>query len=854
MKRILTVLFITAIFSTTYAQVDLTYYLPAGIEYDQSIPTPKSVVGHEVGEWHISHDKLVSYMYALAESSDRVTIEEYARTYENRPLVVLTITSAENQNNIESVQAQHVQLTDPNTSASLNINEMPAVAYLGYSVHGNEPSGSNASLLVAYYLAAAQGQEIEDMLNNTVILLDPSFNPDGLNRFAAWVNSRKSHVENSDSYNMEQNEPWPRGRTNHYWFDLNRDWLPVQLPESQGRINTFHEWKPNLLTDHHEMGTNSTFFFQPGIPSRNNPLTPQNTYTLTDEMGKYHAKALDKIGSLYYTRESFDDYYYGKGSTYPDINGSVGILFEQASSRGHAQESVNGVLRFPFTVRNHFTASLSSLEAIKNMRVDFLKHQRDFYKDAVNEANRDNQKALVFASKDQKRAHELAELMSRHRIEVYHTIKNTMIEGFTYEAGDAFVVPMQQPQYKLIKAMFERRTTFQDSLFYDVSTWTLPLAFGLDYTSLDSRAFSSDLKGDKFNLNKALEGSVVGGKSNYAYVFEWYNYNTPKMLYALLKNNFRVKVANESFYHENGKRFERGSILIPVQTQDHGSDAIFNHLSSLAKENGVNIHAFSTGLDYKGVSLGSPSFDNVQKPKVMLLVDGNVSSYEAGEVWHLFDQRYKMDLSLVPVEIFNSADIDKYNTILMVNGRYNDITERGQEKLKQWVSEGGTVVASKGTLYYLNSIGLAKFEMKKDEKMEGNNMKRYADIGEFRGAQAIGGSIFELKIDPTNPIFYGYYKSTMPVFRNSDMFMEKSKNPFANPAIYTSSPLLSGYISEENLEKLKNTAAVGISSHGRGQVIGFTDNPNFRAFWYGTNKAYINSVFFGPIISSGASR
>lgn len=847
-------LFMTAILSTAHAQVDLTYYLPAGIEYDQSIPTPKSVVGHEVGEWHISHDKLVSYMYALAEASDRVTIKEYARTYENRPLVVLTITSAENQSNIETIKSQHVQLTDPNVSSSLDINQMPAVAYLGYSVHGNEPSGSNASLLVAYYLAAAQGEEINDLLKNTVVLLDPSFNPDGLNRFAAWVNSRKSHVETSDSYNMEQNEPWPRGRTNHYWFDLNRDWLPVQLPESKGRIATFHDWKPNLLTDHHEMGTNSTFFFQPGIPSRNNPLTPLNTYTLTDEMGKYHARALDKIGSLYYTRESFDDYYYGKGSTYPDINGAVGILFEQASSRGHAQESVNGVLRFPFTVRNHFTASLSSLEAIKNMRVDFLKHQREFYQTSANEASRASKKAILFGSKDKKRAHELAELMSRHKIDVFYTNKKTTIDGFTYESGDAFVVPMQQTQYKLIEAMFEKRTDFQDSLFYDVSTWTLPLAFGLEYSSLDARSYSNDLKGKLFSLSDKMEGSVVGGQSNYAYVFEWHNYNTPKVLYSLLKNNYRVKVANEPFYHENGKRFERGSILIPVQTQDHGSDAIFNHLNALAKENGVDIHAFNTGLDYRGVSLGSPNFDNVKKPKVMLLVDGNVSSYEAGEVWHLFDQRYKMDLSLVPVDVFNRADIDKYNTIIMVNGRYNDISDRAVEKLKQWVSEGGTIVATKGALSYLNGIGLAKFEMKKDESGESSKMKRYADIGEFRGAQAIGGSIFELKIDPTNPIFYGYYKSTMPVFRNSEMFMEKSKNPFANPAVYTDTPLLSGYISEENLEKLKNTAAVGISSHGRGQVIGFTDNPNFRAFWYGTNKAFINGVFFGPIISSGASR
>ncbi|MTI20615.1 zinc carboxypeptidase [Fulvivirga sp. RKSG066] len=853
MKIKLTALFL--LFATlSYAQVDLNYYLPQNVSYDNNIPTPESVIGHQVGEWHISHDRLVNYMYALAEASDRVTIKEYAQTYEHRPLLTLTITSPTNHQNLETIKTQHVQLTDPSSSGSLDISNMPAVAYLGYSVHGNEPSGSNASLLVAYYLAAAQGDAINELLNNTVILLDPSFNPDGLNRFASWVNSRKSHVETSDSYNMEQNEPWPRGRTNHYWFDLNRDWLPVQLPESQGRIAVFHEWKPNVLTDHHEMGTNSTFFFQPGIPSRNNPLTPANTYRLTDKMGEYHAKALDEIGSLYYTRESFDDYYYGKGSTYPDVNGAVGILFEQASSRGHAQESVNGVLRFPFTIKNHFTTSLSTLKAVKEMRVDFLEHQRTFYKDAMAEAKKDAEKAYLFSSKDGNRALALAKLMSRHQINVYKTAKKTAIDGQNYNVEEAFIVPLEQTQYKLIKAMFEKRTTFQDSLFYDVSTWTLPLAFGLDYKSLDSRSYSADMQADLITKDTDQEGSIIGNKSDYAYVFEWYDYHAPTILYALLKKGYRAKVASEPFYNEEGRMFPRGSILIPVANQNKSSDAIKSDLQGLVDEYGIDIWAFQTGLDYKGVSLGSPSFDNVKQPKVMMLVDGGTRSYDAGEVWHLFDQRYKMDLSLLPVDVFNRANIDKYTTLIMVSGNYNDIKESAKEKLKSWVRQGGTIVASRDALSYLTNHGFGKFDLKKDSKDDSSASKTYASMGKFKGAQAIGGSIFELNIDNTNPLFYGYYKNTMPVFRNSEIFMEKSKNPFANPATYGSAPLLSGYISEENLEKLKNTSAVGISTLGKGRVIGFTDNLNFRAFWYGTNKAFINAVFFGPEISSGAAR
>lgn len=314
-------------------QVDLDYYLPNDVSYNSNIPTPKSVLGHEVGDWHVTHDKLAQYMQVVAASSDRISIESRGTTFEGRPLLLLTVTSPANHNNLENIRKDHIALTENNSSAQ-NTTAMPIVVYQGFSIHGNEPSGSNAALALAYYLAAAQGPKIDELLQNTVILLDPSFNPDGLQRFAYWANMHKSQNINPDPNDREYSEVWPGGRTNHYWFDMNRDWLPVQLPESRARIKTFHNWYPNILTDHHEMGTNSSFFFQPGIPSRTHPLTPQKNQQLTGDIAKFHAKALDKIGSFYYTEESFDDFYYGKGSTFPDINGGIGILFEQASSRG----------------------------------------------------------------------------------------------------------------------------------------------------------------------------------------------------------------------------------------------------------------------------------------------------------------------------------------------------------------------------------------------------------------------------------------------------------------------------------------------------------------------------------------
>ncbi|MBT8255816.1 MAG: zinc carboxypeptidase, partial [Bacteroidia bacterium] len=474
---LLLLLSLTAISQQKTVQLD--YYLPTDVKYDPAIPTPKTVIGHEVGEWHITHDKLTQYMYALANASPRITIEDRGSTFEGRPLLLLTITTPANHQNIESIRTQHVQLTE-NGSSSLNTANMPVVVYQGFSIHGNEPSGSNAALAVAYYLAAAQGPKIDELLNNTVILFDPSFNPDGLQRFAYWANIHKSQNVNPDPNDREYREVWPGGRTNHYWFDMNRDWLPVQLPESRARIKSFHHWYPNVLTDHHEMGTNSSFFFQPGIPSRTHPLTPQKNQDLTGAIAKYHAKALDKIGSFYYSEENFDDFYYGKGSTFPDINGSIGILFEQASSRGHAQESDNGVLTFAFTIRNQFTAALSTLEASVNLRKQLLDYQRDFFSNARNEASKGG--AIVFGDeKDASRAYHLAEILQRHKIKFHELRSNFASNGKNYKKGFAYVVPKNQRQHRLINAMFAKRTQFQDSLFYDVSAWTFPLAFNLDF-------------------------------------------------------------------------------------------------------------------------------------------------------------------------------------------------------------------------------------------------------------------------------------------------------------------------------------------------------------------------------------
>lgn len=852
MYKLLPVFFFLSIAFILDAQPDLSYYLPEGVQYNPDIPTPQSVIGHQVGEWHVTHDRLINYMYALDKASDRISLEVTGYTHEARPLILLTITSPDNHQNLENLRTEHNLLTDPTKSSSLNVATMPSVFYIGFSIHGNEASGVNAGMLVAYHLAAAQGPEIETQLKNTIILFDPCYNPDGMQRFSSWVNSRKSKVTSTDPLDTEHNEVWPGGRYNHYWFDLNRDWLVAQHPESQARVKSFHKWKPNLLTDHHEMGTNTTFFFQPGIPSRMHPLTPLENFALTKRMGEFHARALDELGSLYFTQEGYDDFYYGKGSTFPDIQGAIGILFEQASSRGHAQESTNGILRFPFTIRNQFATALSSLKAINAMRIDFLNYQRKFYKDAAAEASRDAVKGYIVGSKDKATVHHLSEIFSRHDIAHFKLKTNQTINKKRYDVESSYLIPLDQHQYRLVKSMFERRTQFKDSLFYDISTWTLPLAFGVEYDEVKALpAFA-----EKIVTTELSTGKLVGGKSQYAYAFESVGYYSPRAVYRLLDHGVRIKVATKPFYHPNGKKFEPGSILIALSDQSKSVEQIEFLINEIVSQDGTDVYAFHSGLDYQGVSLGSRAFLGLKKPEVAMLVGDGFSATDAGEVWHLLDTRFNIPLTLITVDVFNRSSIARYNTIIIppTTGTVQ-ITDAAREKLKTWVQQGGVVIGLENAITWLNTAGLGKFEMKKIEEKKDTPVARpYGNIEAYTGAQQTSGAIFEAKVDLTHPLLYGYYNNTMSIFKSNNLFMEKTKNAYGNPIVFTPNPLLSGYVSKENLGRLKESSVAGVSVYGQGRIIGFTDNLCFRAFWFGTNKILMNAIFYGSLIDPASAR
>lgn len=835
-----------------FAQTDLNYYLPKDVNYDINIPTPEQVLGYQVGDWMVSHDQLLKYMEVIAEKSDRAVLVEYARSYENRPLVHLIFSSPENLAKLDQIKADHQKLSDPTLSGQMNTENMPSIVILGYSIHGNEASGVNASLLTAYYLAAGNSKNIKDLLEHTVIIVDPALNPDGVNRFASWANSNKSYADLSDPNSRVFNEVYPGGRTNHYWFDLNRDYLLLTNPESRGRVAKLQEWKPNIVSDYHEMGSNSTFFFQPGVPSRNNPLTPQKNYELTKAIAQYHAQFLDQIGSHYFSEEQFDDYYFGKGSSYPDINSGIGILFEQGSSRGFIRSTDNGILTFPFTIRNQFTASLSTLEAARNLRKPLLDYQKEFYTSASQDAKKDPIAGWIFGdNKDMGKTYEFLNILNIHTIQVEQLKNDYTVDGHVFEKGISYFIPANQKNYRLLKSMFEKSNSFKDKTFYDVSTWNFFYAFDMPNAEIRSDKKMSLPNTEAMENLKRNEGQLLGGEKAIAYTFHWDDYYAPKMLAAIQAKGLRTKVATEEFKYtadQLNEDFTYGTILIPIENQPLSKTELRKFLSDLAKADGIDIYSFSTGLTSSGMDIGSNNFMVLKQPKVLVFVDGRASSSDAGEIWHLFDQRYNMPVSLVEQNMINRIDLNEYNTIVLPGGSFDELGKAGSEKLQEWIKNGGDLITYKNASMWASKNLNLEIKFKKDVELEFQGIPNYASRKNDANVQEISGAIFEVNFDPSHPLAFGLSNTTLPVFKTGTMVAEMPVGNYNAPFRYTANPLKSGYCSVENIDRIKNAPFVITQALGKGTVISILDNTNFREFWYGSNKVFANAVFFGQIL------
>jgi len=850
MKKLL--VFLILFFCLFSARAQNNYFFPSGT-FDPAIPSPEQFLGYPIGEWHTRHDRIVSYFQELARVSPKAHFQIIGYTHEHRPQVVLTITSPENYARIEEIRKEHLKLADPTQSVS--ISSMPVIITHGYNVHGNEPSSSEAAMLTAYYLIASQGAEAERTLKEAVIHVDPNYNPDGRDRHSNWANMHKGFPPVSDPMDREHNEVWPGGRFNHYWFDLNRDWLPLAHVESQNRVEFFHQWLPNVCTDYHEMGTNATNFFEPTKPyGSENPVVPRANYDVLNPIfAKYFAKALDEIGSLYFSKENFDNSYPGYGSTYPDIHGGLGLVFEQASSRGHVQKSSTKEVTFAFTIRNHVRTSLATVKAGVENRELLLKHQQDYFKSALDEGRKSAIKAYVFGdSKDQSRTKAFADLLWKHRVETYQLGADLAVGTNKYEKGKAFVVNTDQTQYRMVRSLFEKVTAFHDSVFYDASTWTMALAYGMPHDALSATVKYS--KGEKVTAQNVLTTPAPVVKTNYAYLIEWNEYNASRALYFLLANNVFVKAAFKPFAATiNGakKTFGYGTLVIPVVDQNHSSDELFALLKEASQVSAVDILSVETGFSLEGVDLGSNNIRTVQLPRVAMLIGDGVSATEAGALWYLLDSKLEMPITKVNTSQFNQLKINDYNTLILVSGNYSMLGESAVLKIKSWVQLGGTLILQKSAITWAINNKLIDEQLKKAEESKDTKRMDYVTAGDYQGSLAIGGSIYMGNLDITHPLGFGYTNRELPVYRNHSVFIEPGKSPFNTVIKYSAKPLLSGYVHPSNLEKIKNSVSLQVSNLGQGRAILFVDDPAFRGYWNGTNRLFFNALFFGSNISAG---
>jgi len=834
----LTPLLLRAQTSNSEEDRELTYYLPA-LDYNPAITTPKEFLGWQIGDWHVSHDLQQAYMRLLAGQSDRMVLEEIGRSYEDRPLLNLIVTTPANHAKLEDLRVKHEFWNERGSNVKTgDLPDVPAVLYQGFSIHGNEPSGGNAAMMVAYYLAAAPDATLAKLLTKNIVLFDPCYNPDGFNRFASWANSHKNKVMTADGNDREYNEAYPRGRTNHYWFDLNRDWLPVQHPESRARIRQFHEWQPNVLTDHHEMGKDATFFFMPGEPTRIHPMTPRVNQDLTAKIGKYHAKALDAIGSLYYSGEGYDDFYYGKGSTYPDINGCVGILFEQASSRGHLQETDNGLLSFPFTVRNQVATALSTHAAFADLRDELLTYQREFNHKGVSDAG-----YVIDADGDAGRARELVELMRRHDVVVKQNGDGNDPESyFVYDSP-------------FTRAAFEPISVFDDSLFYDVSTFVLPYAFNLPYKKV---AGLGTVKGDwmPYGGTVGADAGEMLDRASYAYLLPWDDYYAAKALYQLQDGGANVKISEKSFTM-NGCSYAAGTVMVPVENnQTIAPTALYNLVRRAEDAGGVKFTPVDTGSPEQGLMLGSRSaYQSLRKPTVAILVEGGTASLEVADAWHLLDQRFNIPVTKLALDRVGRADLSRYNTIIMVDGNYADLGVSGTKAIQAWMGNDKVLITLKRAGTWAAANGLADLKTRgMQDPDKGDDARRpYSRASRDRGGKVLGGSIYQAYGDLTHPLLFGMRRSDIPMFKRGTLMFEPTENPYASPLMYRENSLLSGYSPRDFERQLAGSAAIVVSGSRGGRTISFADNPNFRAFWYGGNRLFMNAIFFGSTISGATT-
>jgi len=801
----------------------------------QNLQSPKDFLGYELGTQFSRHHQVVDYFKHVAlQIPSQVQLEKYGETNERRPLYVAYVSSEENIKNLETIRQNNLKnagVLDGNSSS----NDI-AIVWLSYNVHGNEASSTEASMNTLYKLLT----EKQDWLKNTVVIIDPCINPDGRDRYANWFNETSSQPYDVDQQASEHNEPWPGGRPNHYLFDLNRDWAWATQVESASRLKVYNKWLPQIHVDFHEQGINEPYYFAPAAEPFHEIITDWQRDFQT-QIGKNHAKYFDANGWLYFTRERFDLFYPSYGDTYPTYMGAIGMTYEQA---GHGMAGLGimndeGIeLTLIDRIAHHTTTGLSTVEiASKNAQKLNTEFKKFFdnnalkYKSYVLQGNADKIKSLTA-------------LLDKHDIK-YGNANSGKVSGYLYAiskegsmttTANDLVVSTNQPKGKMIKVLFEPNAKLSDSITYDITAWSIPYAYGLNAV-----ASTSLVPSKPYNANKnetSVQSDAVG------YITHWNSLNNAKFLAALLKQGFKVRFTEKPF-ENNGENFDRGSLII-TKGYNKNMNTFDATLGEIASSFNVKLTSATTGFAKRGPDFGSPDIKLVNKQKIAILSGNYTSSLSYGELWHFFEQQLHYPVTSINTDDFGQVNLDKYTVLIIPNGYYGRLlNDANIEKLQNWISKGGKLIAIDGAL---NSFADKKgFGLKRnkpeDSTKTDKNITPYAEREREYTKNMITGAVFKSNVDNTHPMAFGYDNSyfTLKLGSSSYSLLENGYNI----AYLGDNPKnVSGYAGKEALKGLSNSLVFGEERIGNGSIVYMVDNTMFRSFWENGKLFLVNAIFF----------
>lgn len=794
----------------------------------QQLKSPSEFLGYELGTQFTRHHEVVDYYKYLAESApDRVQLTVYGKTNERRPLILAYVSSAENLVNLETIRQEHLKDTQGTGNSS------KAIVWLSYNVHGNESVSTEASMKTIYELLTKKSSYLE----NTVVIMDPCINPDGRDRYSNWYNQYKNTPYQVDPNSKEHHEGWWSGRSNHYMFDLNRDWAWLTQIESQQRLKMFNQWLPHIHVDFHEQGVNNPYYFAPAAEPYHEVITDfQRDFQVT--LGRNHAKYFDANGWFYFTKEVFDLLYPSYGDTYPIYNGSIGMTYEQGGS-GRAGlgviTAIGDTLTLKDRIAHHFTTGLSTVEVSSQNAEKLNDEFRKFHQ------NKEFKYKSYVLKGDKDKLDALKSLLQKHNIE-YGDLTSGSYRGHKYSTGNSgslsinkngMVVSTDQPKGTLVKVLFEPSAKLSDSLTYDITAWSLPYAYGLDAIASTSTVSSQNKQ------EPSVSSNISSG--SYAYLTDWNSMDDARFLATLLNKGIRVRKADHPFTIK-GKSFDRGTLII-TKGDNENKDGFIQTLQTIATKFKKDITPTSTGFVDSGKDFGSSSIQMITKPKIAVLSGGPTSTLRFGEIWHFFEQQLHYPLTVIDDDYADRVDLNDYNILVLPDGRYgNHYNEDQLSKLKDWVRQGGKIIAMGGSIDALDGEKGFGIEKKKTEKDSSEKSPQpYKDWERERIKGAITGAIFKTKVDNSNPLAYGYGSDYFSLKLGSSSY-EYLKNGNAVYLEQNTKPF-SGFAGIQAQNKISESLIFGVENFGRGQVIYMVDNPLFRGFWENGKLFFANALF-----------